>query len=200
MKNLLVIVFAIFFVISCAKNEEKKVTAGKGDQLTKAENIAGDGGNYLARVGDTIIMQQDVDNEFALMPKDRLRFYAGEDGKDRLLGEMVKKEMLYLEAIDQGIDKKQEYLMKIEYLKKMALIEMLLETKLHKKMEITDKEVIAYYNRHKATEFTDKATGKVIELQEIKEMLRKQLAIEKQQEVFDGYMADLIKKYEPVIK
>ncbi len=195
MKSLLVIVVAIFFVVSCANDEERNAAEGKGDQLTEAENVARDGGDYLARIGDAVITQQDMDNELAVMPGDRLRFYAGEGGRDRLLREMVTREMLYLEAIEKGMDKKPEYLMKIEHLKKVALVEMLLKTKSSGEVKITDEDVIAYYNEHKATRFTDRATGEVIELQEIKEMVRKQLIVDKQREVFDRYIAELTEKF-----
>ncbi len=183
MKNLLVVVFALFFVVSCAKKEDKK--AGEG---------------YLAKVGNVVITKQDMDNELASMPEDRRQFYMGKDGMGQLIEDMVKKEIFHQEAIKKGIDKKQEYLKKIEYLKKMSLIETLLETELAKKIEVTDKEVIDYYNKHKAAEFTDKATGKVIELQYIKDGLKKQLVMEKQRGVFEKYLADLRKTYKPEIK
>ncbi len=200
MKNLLVVVFAVFFFVSCTNDKESNMAEGKGGQLTKTENTARDSGDYLARVGDATITYQDLDVKLAMMPRERLQFYKGEGGRDRLLREMMRKEMLYAEAIEKGMDKKPEYLMKIEYLKKMALVEMFLNDKFSEKAGITDKEVIAYYNEHKTTKFTDGATGELVELQGIKEMLRKQLMIDKQREVLDRFIDELTKKYKPEIR
>lgn len=180
MKKLFLSLAAVLLIVSCAKKE---------DAPSAVKEAAS--GDYIAKVGDMLITKADVE----AMPDNFKLMYAGEDGLDRLIAER----MLYQEALKLGLDKDAEYLKSVEYFKKKALAEAVLERVVAAKAKVTDKEVLDYYNKNKK-EFTDPSTGKVIELDGIKENLRRVLLMDKQKNIFDKYMEDLRKKYKVEIK
>lgn len=200
MRNLLVMLFIVCFVAACANDEGQNEMTGQNEQTTKNGGALQGDTAYLARIGNVVITEQDLTDELKVISKDRIHYYMDQDGRERLLGEMVKKEMLYKEARELGIDKKPEYAMQIEHLKKMALVEMLLASRLITKMDVTEEEIVAYYNKHLESEFTDMTTGIVIELDVVRDLLEKQIALEKHRNAFNLFIAELTKKYRPEIK
>lgn len=170
MKKLFVLVMAFFLMVSCAPKKEEKAVEG----------------GYLMRIGDKVITKEDI---MAIPERERHR-YVGDGGIDRFIAEQI----LYQEALRKGIDKDPEYLKTVEYLKKKAKIETLLDREIAEKIEVTDKEVIDYYNKNKE-EFKVKETGEIIPLDRVKEHLRQMLLIKKQRAAYDKYMEDLRKRY-----
>jgi len=169
MRNLLVI-FCVLFLLSCAKKDEMRIPAGE----------------YLVKVGDITITKEDIEG----LPESVRQLYVGPQGMERFIDETI----LYQEALKMGLDKDPGYLRMVEYLKKKALVESLLEKEIAQKVKVGDKEVVDYYNKNK-DEFKIKETGRLIELESIKEGLRKQILMEKQKKLFDKYLAQLKKTY-----
>lgn len=171
MRKLFVLVMAFFLMVSCAPKEEGKKAA--------------DGG-YLIKIGDRVITEDDI----RAIPDIKRQRYIGTDGFDRFITE----QMLYQEALKKGLDKDPEYLKTVEYLKKKALAEILLDREIARNVKVTDQELVDYYNKNKE-EFTIKETGRLIEFDSIKENLRQVLLMEKKKTLFDKYMEDLRKRY-----
>jgi peptidyl-prolyl cis-trans isomerase C len=130
MKRVLVFLFAICLVFACAKKEEKK-------------------GLYLAKVGDTVITQADFDKEMKGLPEFVQKMFEGSSGKEKFLDELVKRELLYKEALKKGLDKDPEYLKKIEDFKKITLVGLLLQKEIETKVKVSDQEVKDYYEKNK---------------------------------------------------
>jgi len=130
MKRVLVFLFAICLVFACAKKEEKK-------------------GLYLAKVGDTVITQADFDKEMKGLPEFVQKMFEGSSGKEKFLDELVKRELLYKEALKKGLDKDPEYLKKIEDFKKITLVGLLLQKEIETKVRVSDQEVKDYYEKNK---------------------------------------------------
>jgi peptidyl-prolyl cis-trans isomerase C len=63
--------------------------------------------------------------------------------------EIVKKELLYLEAKKRGLDKGDEFQKKVEDFKKFTLIQQLLEKEIEAASKPSDKEQKDYYDSHK---------------------------------------------------
>jgi len=122
----------LFAFISCAKKEEQKK------------------GPYLAKVGNTTITQADIEKEIKNLPEFAQNLFGGPGGKERFLDELVKKELLYQEALKKGFDKDPEYLRKLEEFKKLTLIGQLLEKEIESKAKVTEQDVKDYYEKHKA--------------------------------------------------
>ncbi len=124
------IISVLLIFASCAKREEQK-------------------GPHLAKVGQVKIMQTDLEREMKNLPVFAQKIFEGKEGKERFLNELVKKELLYQEAIKQGLDKNTEYKQKVEDFKKITLIGQLLEKEIEDKAKVTDQDVKAYYDEHK---------------------------------------------------
>jgi len=124
------IISLLFIFASCAKREEQK-------------------GPYLAKVGQVKIMQMDLEREMKNLPVFAQKIFEGKEGKERFLNELIKKELLYQEAIKQGLDKNTEYKQKVEDFKKITLIGHLLEKEIEDKAKVTDQDVKTYYDEHK---------------------------------------------------
>lgn len=135
MRKVLVFILTIpllFAFIACAKKEEQKQ------------------GPYLAMVGNTKITQADLEREIKNLPEFAQKLFEGGEGKERFLNELIKKELLYQEALKKGLDKDSEYQKKVEDFKKLTLIGQLLEKEIQSKAKVTEPDAKAYYEKHKA--------------------------------------------------
>jgi peptidyl-prolyl cis-trans isomerase C len=127
----LILIIALFLVFTaCAKKGEEK-------------------GPYLAKVGNVKITQADFEREFKNLPDFAQKIFKGSSGKERFLNELVKKELLYQEALKEGLDKNADYQNKLEEFKKITLIGQLLEKQMESKTKVTDQDVKDYYEKHK---------------------------------------------------
>ncbi|MDK2800308.1 MAG: peptidyl-prolyl cis-trans isomerase [Clostridiales bacterium] len=103
----------------------------------------------LATVNDKPITQQDVDALLqSLGPQRAMQFYS-EEGQKRLLDELIRQELIYSDAVDNGVEseegfKKELAQMKANLLKQYAI------NKLVNSVKVTEEEVINYYNENKA--------------------------------------------------
>jgi len=127
---ILLVTFLFSALISCAKREEQK-------------------GPYLAKVGTAKITQADLDKDIKHLPEFAQKLFEGPDGRRKFLDEMIKKELLYQEAVKKGFDKDPEYVRKLEEFKKLTLIGQLLEKEIEVKARVTEQDVKDYYEKHK---------------------------------------------------
>ena len=127
---LILIVPLLFAFVACAKKEGQK-------------------GADLAKVGNVKITQADIEREIKNLPDFAQKIFEGSGGKERFLNELVKKELLYQEALKKGLDKNTEYLKKVEDFKKITLIGQLLEKEIESKAKVADQDVRDYYEKHK---------------------------------------------------
>jgi len=126
----MIIVSFLLVFVACAKKEGEK-------------------GPYLAKVGNAVVTQADFEREFKNLPQFAQALFQGSAGKERFLDELIKKEMLYQEALKKGFDKDPKYLAKVEDFKKLTLVSMLLEKEIESKGKVTEQDAKNYYNKHK---------------------------------------------------
>lgn len=141
MKRFAILMFIIpllFAFVACAKKGEEK-------------------GPYLAKVGNVKITQADLEREMKNLPVFAQKMFEGSGGGERFLNELIKKELLYQEALKKGLDKDAEYLKRVEDFKKITLVGTLLEKEMASKAEVSDQDVKDYYEKHKE----DFAVGKI---------------------------------------
>jgi peptidyl-prolyl cis-trans isomerase C len=133
MKKFFVVIMMLsllYVFVSCTKKEEKK-------------------GPYLAKVGSVKITQADLARELKSLPEFAQKLFEGTGGKERFLDEIIKKELLYQEAMKKGLDKDAEFKKKVEDFRKITLISQLLEKEIEARAEITDQDVKNYYEKNK---------------------------------------------------
>ncbi len=131
MKKYVVLLLCLVLLAACSKGAEQK----KGD--------------VVAKIDSEVITTKDVEQEVSALPDFAKEFFKGPDGMSKLVDELVKKELLYVEAKKRGLDKDEEFQRKFEEIKKNALITRLLEKEIKAVPQITDKEVKDYYDAHK---------------------------------------------------
>lgn len=127
---LTLLICLLFAFIACAKKEDQK-------------------GPHLAKVGNTNITQADLEREIKTLPEFAQKLFEGSGGKEKFLDELIKKELLYQEALKKGLDKNQEYQKKVEDFRKLTLISALLEKEIETQAKVTDQDVKNYYEKHK---------------------------------------------------
>src|SRR5512143_2242433 len=103
----------------------------------------------VAKVGTSGITQADCEREMKSLPDYAQELFVGEAGKEKFLEEIIKKEILYQEALKKGLDKSPEFNRKLEELKKLTLASALLEKKIMSKNKVSEQEVKDYYSKHK---------------------------------------------------
>lgn len=130
MKKVFLGVLAIILIFACAKKEEKRAS-------------------YLAKVGNTVITEADIEREIKNLPDFVQKMFEGVSGRERFLEELVKRELLYQEALKKGLDKDPAYQKKLEDFKKINLVGLLLEREIETKTKVSDKEIRDYYEKNK---------------------------------------------------
>jgi peptidyl-prolyl cis-trans isomerase C len=130
MKKYVLLLLCFALLISCTQGGEKR-------------------GDVIAKVDTDVITTKDVEQEINALPEFAKEFFKGQEGMARLVDELVKKELLYVEAKKKGLDKDEEFQRKFEEIKKNALITRLLEKEIKAIPQLTDKEVKDYYDGHK---------------------------------------------------
>lgn len=112
--------------------------------------------DYIAKVDGTYITQKDLKKQFEALPDFMKKIYNNPEGMKKLTDELVKKELIYLEAKKQGLDKSPEYIEKLKEFQKLSLISILLTKEIEQKVKVTDKEVKEYYDTHPAEFSSDR--------------------------------------------
>lgn len=130
MKKLLLAVMAVIFIASCAKDDGQKVA-------------------YVAKIDGVSITKEDVMEEMENLPSVAREFFKGQEGVERFIDELVKKEMLYIEAKKRGLDKNKEFERKVEKFKKITLINKLLEQEMEASAKVTEQDMKDYYEKNK---------------------------------------------------
>ncbi|MDI6728308.1 MAG: peptidylprolyl isomerase [Thermodesulfovibrionales bacterium] len=130
MKRFLLVLIALVFVASCTKESGQK-------------------GGYVLKIDGNVYTQEDVQAEMSTLPEMAKEFFQGPEGTARFVDELVKKELLYIEAKNKGLDKNKDFQKKVEEFKKITLINQILEKEIESAAKVTDKDIKDYYDKHK---------------------------------------------------
>src|SRR4030065_748110 len=122
MKKILSLILAGFFVFGCAQ---------KGSST----------GSVIAKVNNTAITKEDFLKESKLVPEWAKQNFSTKDGKERFLDELIKKELIYQDAKNKGLDKDKEILAQVEEFKKMTLLSVVLKKEIEEKVQVSDEEL-----------------------------------------------------------
>lgn len=106
-------------------------------------------GEVYAKVGSANITQADFDREFQTLPDYAQKMFEDEGGRERFLEEIIKKEILYQEALKKNFDKSADFQKKLEEFKKLTLISELFEKEIMTKAKVSDQDVKDFYEKNK---------------------------------------------------
>jgi peptidyl-prolyl cis-trans isomerase C len=186
MKRLIAILLVMILTAACGREQQEIIGAEAGPAPAEG---------YIVQVGESYITARHLEQEMASMPESRRMAYSMAGGQERLLDEMIKREMFRQEAVRAGLDQSDEYRQRVEYLSRLALVEMFLEDKIQAEVTVSDREVSDYYEQHKENEFTNPLSGETQPFLSVRDNIRRYLLMEKQRQVFDDYMAEMLERY-----
>lgn len=102
----------------------------------------------LATVGGREITERDINLVLQSMDQQRAMQFYSEEGRKRVLNELINQELFYLDAIAKGLDQEEEFKRQLEQTKanlmKQYAIRKILDT-----IRVEDNEVEQYYNENK---------------------------------------------------
>lgn len=101
----------------------------------------------LATVGDTEITKEQMVSIMRNIPQEHAQTVAGEEGRMRLLEEMIAGELLYKDAVSAGMESDDEFKSILEEAKK-GLLQRYAVNKLFDGIEIAEEEIEAFYNEN----------------------------------------------------
>lgn len=130
MKKILSLILAGFFVFGCAQQKSSST------------------GSVIAKVNNTSITKEDFLKESHLVPEWARQNFSTKDGKERFLDELIKKELIYQDAKNKGLDKDKEILAQVEEFKKMTLLSLVLKKEIEEKVQVADEEAKEFYDKN----------------------------------------------------
>jgi peptidyl-prolyl cis-trans isomerase C len=113
-------------------------------------------GTVIAKVNNLPITLEELNQEIeaynSLVPEDRPeeRIDTVEKKIAYLKNELVRRRLLYQEALDRGLEKKEDYQKAMENLKMSLLVSELVKEEVQN-VDVTAKEIEGYYNQYKDT-------------------------------------------------
>ena len=102
----------------------------------------------LAKVNGRKITENDLEKILSSMPQEQAMQMQGEEGKKRLLNELIAGEMFYLDAVENELDKDEEFQQILKETKE-NLLQRYAVQKVLENVEVSDEEVKNIYNENK---------------------------------------------------
>ncbi|MCY4401894.1 MAG: peptidyl-prolyl cis-trans isomerase [Candidatus Poribacteria bacterium] len=99
----------------------------------------------------------DLEADIAELPTYRQRNYATKEGKAEYLEDYIDKRLKLLQATEEGFDKLQDHLDKLEDYTHQLMVEKLTEIEVDLKVSYTDEDLQGYYKAH-MSEYIEDAT------------------------------------------
>ncbi len=142
-------VFILSFLIGC-----EKINLSKPKIKEAPASSAVVKGTIIAKVNNQVVTLEDLNKEVeaynTMVPADKpeAKITARDKKIDYLKNEMVRRTLLYQEALNRGLDRNEEITQALEKTKQDLLV-MELVRKEAEKVEVSSKEIEDYYNSYK---------------------------------------------------
>lgn len=107
----------------------------------------------IAKVDSAKITQDDFVKEISRVPEWARGQFRDQEGKKKFLDELIKRELIYIEAKKMNLHKDKEYKEKVEEFEKMTLVSLILKKEVEEKSAVEDAEVRAFFDQN-ADKFT----------------------------------------------
>ncbi|MFO7887076.1 MAG: peptidylprolyl isomerase [Eubacteriales bacterium] len=102
----------------------------------------------LAKVNGRKITENDLEKVISSLPQQQAMQMQGEEGKKRLLNELIAGEMFYLDAVENELDKEEEFQKILEETKE-NLLQRYAVQKVMEDVDVKDEEIKETYNQNK---------------------------------------------------
>jgi len=153
-KRILLLIPVLFLILVLGCDKLGLIPAKKSQEAKKATPTAKVKGTIIAQVNNAPItleeLNQEVEAYNAMVPADRpeLKITTREQKIDYLKNEMVRRALLYQDALDRGLDRNEDVISALEKTK-MDLLVVELVRQETSKVDVSSKEIEDYYNTYK---------------------------------------------------
>jgi len=148
----------------------------------------------LAVVNGKKITEKELNERINSLPPNFNALKKNPQFRKMMLENMVREELLYQEALKEGIDKLPQVKKEIEMAKKQIIINNLLKKKVKvPKVKVSDEEARKFYEENKSR-FT--ANGKTVPFSQLKPFIIESLRKQKEQKVLQEAVNNYIKSLE----
>lgn len=105
--------------------------------------------NYLAKIGDKVIRNEDIDSALDTLDQFQRAQFAGEEGRKRVLADLINQELFFLDAKERGMDKDKEFVEQMKLIEDNMLKQYAINS-LISSVTVTDEEMLKFYDENKA--------------------------------------------------
>jgi hypothetical protein len=135
--------------------------------------------------------------------QEMLSEYKTAQGKEQFLQSWLAQEVLYRQALDQGMTQQPKVKKVLDDVTRSVLAQQLMNELLASRIHITDSDVQTYYEAHK-DQFMEKAKdpnqlARQKAFDEVRQEVLQRLASQKSQEVQRAYVKEMMDKYQVVL-
>lgn len=102
----------------------------------------------LAVVNGREIKKEDIDEAISRFPKDRQKYLLTEEGRKQLLNQIIAFELIYAEALNNGLENDKEYKQQMEAMRKEILTQLSIK-RLIDTVKVSEEEANSYYEANK---------------------------------------------------
>lgn len=134
---ILAIVAVMVFSISAFAKDKVVPEKGQDDSET-----------VLAKVGDTEIKVKDVDSVISQLPPQQAFMFSTDSGRERILTELVNKELFYLWGEEQGIANRDDFKTDLESIRRNLMSHYAMQD-IMQDVSVDSDDVAEYYGKHK---------------------------------------------------
>lgn len=104
--------------------------------------------NYLAKIGDKEITAADVEAAINSLDQFQRQQFDSEEGRKRVLADLINQELFYLDAIDNKLDEDENFVKEMELIKANMLKQYAINACLSS-VSANDDEMLKYYEENK---------------------------------------------------
>jgi peptidyl-prolyl cis-trans isomerase C len=153
----------------------------------------------LAEVNGKKITDKDLNRVIDSLPPQYRTLKNNPQFRKQMLNNMVKEEVLYQEALKEGVDKNPQVRQEIEAMKRRIIVQYLLRKHVKPpKVKVTEREAKEFYEKNRKM-FTD-ANGKQVPFSAVKPFIIQSLQQQKERQAVEKAVNDYVKSLEAKAK
>lgn len=144
-KKIIVFILAMLLVSCGGKAPEQ---TSQGEKKEGEQNVIKMEGDFLAKIDDSVITNEDFLKEFKSLPAHIQAMLNSSEGKRKLLDNLIARKVLISEAKRLKLDEDKEVMEAFNQLKDNILIDALLKKEVEDKVQVKDRDLMSYYKAH----------------------------------------------------
>ncbi len=184
-------------IVACLERLQRSVDAQRAleesSALDKSQVRGNRPGEVLARIGNRVITQGDLDFELSQLPPYMQNEFTSREKKVEFLRNLVATELLYDTAKRQGLENDKEVIEGAFQAKRSLMVNKLLQQEIAQKIEMDESALKLYFQAYKDRYAVKDKDGRVIEEKLFSEV-RDQVARDYYRERFQEKYAELISR------